>query len=221
MGEQIKMEKITLKHYVIIFVLFIVANSVSTVAFKTFFAQSDANNQAVLINLKALGVKISEIETIVKSGANKVKLKDRLDPALVAEFGDDDVFLQKIAVLKKQIVRRRLESEVIKLDNEKIARDATINDDDAYNSPYKKNIAARIFEVMMINSSSGIAIVRVDGNVVTIKKGDNIKNFTVRKINSDSIVVRAKNGEDEVLGLNYLNSKLNDKEQKDNEDVKE
>ncbi|MBW5288668.1 hypothetical protein [Abyssogena phaseoliformis symbiont] len=66
-----------------------------------FEKSASKDSEVILFNLKVLNEKISDIEQIVKSNAGKVKLKDRLDPNLVVEFGDDDVFLQKITVLKK------------------------------------------------------------------------------------------------------------------------
>lgn len=208
------MEKLTLKQYLIIFALFILVNILSILVTKELFTQPNDSNEVVLFNLKVLNAKVSKIKDIVKLSASEVKLKDRLDPNLVSEFGEDDAFLQKIVVLKKQIIRWRLEGEVVKLENEKNARNSILAD--SYDSPYKNNTASKIFDVILINSGSGIAIVRVDGNTVTIKEGDNIKGFIVRKINPASVVMGVKDGDDETLGLNYLSNKLQQEENDEN-----
>ncbi len=212
--------KITIKHYLIGFILLVLA--IFSGSFLSSILQNNANNdeEVILFNLKVLEQKITEIEEIVKSNASKVTLRDRSDPELLAEFGDDDAFLQQIAILKKQIVRRRLEGEVIKLENQKVARDTSISDLDIYDSPYKKNIASKIFDIKLINFSQGTAVMRVGENIITVKEGDNIKNFIVRKINQDSVVMGTKEGDDEILGLNYLSNKLY-QEQKGDKNVEE
>ena len=222
MDVQINKMKLTFKQYLILFIIVVLASVSSAFLLRNLFVSTAGNdNEAILFNLKLLSEKISNIDKVVTANANQVKLRDRLDPSLVAEFGDDDDFLQKVAVLKKQIVKQRLESEVVKLEQEKIVRDnSSSNDADIYDSPYKKNVASKLFEVMMINSSSGIAVMRVEDNIISVKRGDNVQGFVVRKINPDSVVMKAKNGSDEVLGLNYLSSRLYE-EKKDDEDVKQ
>lgn len=209
MDAQINTMKLTLKHYLSAFILLIMAITISAFLSSILLGKSSNNDgEVILFNLKVLDEKISDIEKIVKSNASKVTLKDRIDPNLVAEFGDDNAFLQKIAILKKQIVKRRLESEVIKLENEKVARDGTVSNADIYESGYKKNIASKIIEIMIINLSNGTAVMRVGENQITVKEGDNIKGFIVRKINPDSVVMGTKDGDDEILRLNYLSNKL-------------
>jgi hypothetical protein len=89
-----------------------------------------------LSNIALLNDKLEQVLTSVRMNNSKVELQDRLDVELVAEFGDDTEFLNKIALLKKKIIKRQLESEVIKLENEKVARDNIDNNAD-YGNHYQ------------------------------------------------------------------------------------
>lgn len=200
-------------NYVIIFILMIAANFVSTTI--TGSNKDNNVNEILLNNIAEVDAKVSEIQEIVKLNASEVKLKDRLDPALAEEFKGDKKFLNNIVSLKKKILKRKLENEAIKFKNEKIARDNTDVDRNAYTSDYERKLASKIFDVMMINAVTGNAIIRMGKDIISVKKGDNVKGFIVRKIEADAVILGQKGGEDERLGLNYLTTKIyQDKENK-------
>ncbi len=211
--------KLTIKDYLLIFILALIAG-IFLIFIKNLFYKDTSDNAILLHNLKEVNNKINTIEEIVKLNASKVKLKDRLDSKLVEEFRDDEEFLSKVASLKKQIIKRKLESEVVQLENERIARNNKAGDGDIYSSPFDKKLASKIFDIMMINSSAGTAVVRFDDALISIKEKDNIKGFIVRKIDDDAVIMGRKDGDDEVLRLNYLTSTLYDKGNKKDDENK-
>jgi hypothetical protein len=160
-----------------------------------------------LSNIALLNDKLEQVLTSVRMNNSKVELQDRLDVELVAEFGDDTEFLNKIALLKKKIIKRQLESEVIKLENEKVARDNIDNNADYGNHYQDKNIARNLFDVLMINATNKSAVVQIKNDIIAIKIGDNVRGFKVKDITADNVVITNPNGEDDILTLNYLTQK--------------
>jgi hypothetical protein len=193
-------------NYLIIFILFFIA-MVLALFINNKYLITKNDNDVVLSNIALLNDKLEQVLTSVRMNNSKVELQDRLDVELVAEFGDDTEFLNKIALLKKKIIKRQLESEVIKLENEKVARDNIDNNADYGNHYQDKNIARNLFDVLMINATNKSAVVQIKNDIIAIKIGDNVRGFKVKDITVDNVVITNPNGEDDILTLNYLTQK--------------
>jgi hypothetical protein len=193
-------------NYLIIFILFFIV-MVLALFINNKYLITKNDNDVVLSNIALLNDKLEQVLTSVRMNNSKVELQDRLDVELVAEFGDDTEFLNKIALLKKKIIKRQLESEVIKLENEKVARDNIDNNADYGNHYQDKNIARNLFDVLMINATNKSAVVQIKNDIIAIKIGDNVRGFKVKDITADNVVITNPNGEDDILTLNYLTQK--------------
>jgi hypothetical protein len=193
-------------NYLIIFILFFIV-MVLALFINNKYLITKNDNDVVLSNIALLNDKLEQVLTSVRMNNSKVELQDRLDVELVAEFGDDTEFLNKIALLKKKIIKRQLESEVIKLENEKVARDNIDNNADYGNHYQDKNIARNLFDVLMINATNKSAVVQIKNDIIAIKIGDNVRGFKVKDITVDNVVITNPNGEDDILTLNYLTQK--------------
>jgi hypothetical protein len=115
--------------------------------------------------------------------------------------------LEKIAKLKKQIIKRELESKIITLENEKLARNSSITDG-TYADGYKKQSVEDVFEIMMINATTQKAVIRVEDNIASVGINDNIRGFKIININANQVIMENPEGETEILGLSYLTKKI-------------
>jgi hypothetical protein len=79
-----------------------------------------------------------------------------------------------------------------------------VADSNLYNSPFHQKIASKVIDLMMINLSAGLAVIRINDNIFNAKVGDNIAGYIIRKIHKDSILVGQNGLDDELLKLNYL-----------------
>ena len=205
-------------NYLIIFTIIIVVN-ITTLFIAKYFLQQPGESSIVVENISNLNKKITELADIVKLNNSEVKITDRLNVGLIKEFGNDNEFLNKIAKLKKQIIKRELESQIVKLEGEKIARNNT-SSDGSYALGYKKQTASQLFEIMMINATNKKVVIRVEDNIASLGIGDNIRGFIIKEINDNQVIMKNQDGDTEVLGLSYLTNKLYDKTTNGDKNVK-
>jgi hypothetical protein len=194
-------------NYLILALIVFGINILTLYGYNTFFKLENKNETILLENISNVNNKINNLIEIAKSNSSQITIKDRLDPALIAEFGNDSEFLEKIAKLKKQIVKRELESKIIKLENEKLARNISGSDGD-YAGGYKRQTASNIFELMMINATTKKAVIRVEDNIANVGVNDNIRGFVIVDINANQVIMKNPDGDQETLGLSYLTKKI-------------
>jgi hypothetical protein len=206
------MEEQAMKHnkinYILILAIVMITNIISLYLYSAFFQKDEGeNNTIVLENISNLNTKINTLTELSKLNNAAVKTTDRLDASLVQEFGEDSQFLEKIAKLKKQIIKRELESKIITLENEKLARNSSITDG-TYADGYKKQSVEDVFEIMMINATTQKAVIRVEDNIASVGINDNIRGFKIININANQVIMENPEGETEILGLSYLTKKI-------------
>ncbi len=199
--------------YIIIALIVAIASSATLLMYVTYFApQTTDNSQIIAANIKSLSTQLEEIDASVKLNAARVDLQDRLEPELVTEFVNDTEFLNNVASLKKKIIKRRLESEVIKLENEKIARDNNDNNSDYSKTNEETQTARNLFDILMINATNKTAVIQIQEDIIPVKVGDNVRGFDITNITNDNVVVVDSQGEREILTLNYLTKPIYDQD---------
>jgi hypothetical protein len=213
------MEKQTIKQnnisYLLIFFILVLVNTITVLGYDYFLKKND-RNIIILENIAILNSKIKELTDIVEISNSQVKISDRFDSKLISEFGSDNEFLHKIAKLKKQIIKRKLEGTIVKLESEKLARNKT-NTDEKYARKHKKQSASSVFEIMIINATTKKAVIGVGENIISVNIGDNIKGFAVKDIDENQVTMENPDGDIEILSLSYLTKKIynRDKEKDD------
>ncbi len=132
------------------------------------------------------------------SGKRDVSTSDRLNPELVKQFGDDDKFLEDMVSLKKRKLRAELRRDIAQLEN---------TDSNAF-SP-TNNVEAALtnamnYSVFAINYSAGAALLKIQGQVQVVEKGDEFNEYVVDSIETDRVVLRdIDNDSKRVLRLVY------------------
>lgn len=157
--------------------------------------QSDNNKDMEILmhNVVVLQASVDKLHELVaaNNAHNPNQNTNRLPSNLVNEFADDDQFLNTVVELKKQKLLAELQYDIDRLDDTPVT---TVANNGASNvRPVA--VAIEPMDVFAINYSAGSALVKVGDRLQSVYQGDEIGAYTVKKINSDSLLVSLPNGE--------------------------